>query len=79
MINEILKKSKFQIIVKPDCTKTEIIGTENDAIRLNVAAHADKNKANKEIIKFLSKKLKKKVVISSGLKSKIKIVEVKDI
>ena len=34
------------------------------------------NKANIEVIKFLSKSLKKKVKIVSGLKSKEKMIEI---
>ena len=77
MINEILNKPKFKIIVKANSTKTEITGEKDNSILLNVAAPADKNKANLEIIKFFTKLLKKKVGIASGLKSKEKIIEVK--
>jgi len=75
MIEEILKKNKFKVIVKPNSRKTEITGEENNAIRLNVAAPADKNKANIEIVRFFTKLLKKKVGIASGLTSKEKIIE----
>ena len=77
MTDEILKKEKFKIIVKPNSRKTEITGVEKDAVRLNVAAPADKNKANIEVIRFFSKLLKKKVGIASGLTSREKIIEVK--
>jgi len=75
----ILGRKKFKIIAKPNSGKTEIAGfdEEKDALLVNVAAPADKNKANIEIIKFLSKKLGKKVRISSGMTSREKIIEVK--
>ena len=77
MINDILNKTKFKIIVKPNSKKTEITGEKDNSILLNVAAPADKNKANLEVIKFFTKLLKKKVGIASGLTSKEKIIEVK--
>lgn len=77
MIEEILKKNKFKIIVKPSSKKTEIIGEKDSSILLNIAAPADKNKANLEVIKFFTKLLKKKVGIASGLTSREKIIEVK--
>ena len=77
MIDAILKKEKFKIIVKPNSKKTEITGAGDGCLRLNVAAPADKNKANIEVIRFFSKLLKKKVGIASGLTSREKIIEVK--
>ena len=79
MIEKILGKKKFKIIAKPNSVKTEIAGFDEkeNALKMNVAAPADKNKANIEIIKFLSKALKKKVRISSGITGKEKIIEVK--
>jgi len=56
--------------------KNEIICFENGAYRLNIKASPEKGEANKEIVKFLSKLLKKQVRIVSGLKSKEKIIEV---
>ena len=78
MIEDILKKEKFKVIVKPNSQKNEITGFDEkeNAIKINIAAPADKNKANKELIKFLSKALKKRVRIASGLTSKEKIIEV---
>jgi len=77
MIEEILKKEKFKVIVKPNSPKNEIVGYDEkkNALKINIAAPADKNKANRELIKFLSKALKKRVGIASGLTSKEKIIE----
>ncbi len=76
MIEEILKKERFRIKVKANSAKTRIIGSDNDCVLMEIAAPAEKNKANMEIIKFLSKKLDRKVRITSGLKSKTKTIEV---
>lgn len=74
MINE----SKFKIYVKTGKQKDILVGfdSEKDAYVLEINAKPIEGEANKEIIKFLSKLLKKKVVIKSGLKSKIKYIEV---
>lgn len=68
----------FKIIVKPNSLTNEIIGYDESkkAYKVAIKAPADKNKANKEIIRFLSKKLKKRVKIKSGLSSKVKFIEV---
>lgn len=73
-----IQDNKFKIIVKANSKKNKINGydKEKNAYRISIAAKPENNKANIEIIKFLSKLLKKKVRIISGLKSKEKIVEV---
>ena len=72
-----IKESTFKIIAKPNSRKNEIIGynKEKDAYVINIKEKAEDNKANIELIRFLSKELNKKVRIKSGLKSKIKILE----
>jgi len=76
-IEDILKKDKFRIIVKADSNESRITGIEDNSLKVNISAPAEKDKANKEIIKFFSKLLKKKVRIISGLKSREKLLEVK--
>lgn len=72
---EINKKSGYlKIIVKPNSPKTEITKYENETLHINVHAKPEDNKANIEIIKFLTKKLKKKIVIKSGLKTREKLI-----
>ncbi|MBW2969021.1 DUF167 domain-containing protein, partial [Candidatus Woesearchaeota archaeon] len=58
--------------------KNEIVGfnKEKKALIIAVKSPADKNKANLELIKFLSKQLKHKVRIKSGLTSKEKIISI---
>ena len=77
MISQHVKNSRLKIIVKPNALKTEIIGFdgERDALRIAVKAPADKNKANLELIRFLSKETKMKARIKSGLTSKEKLIE----
>ena len=72
-----IKENIFKIIVKTKAKKNELLGfnKEKHAYNLNIKAEAKDNKANKEIIKFLSKLLKKQVKIKTGLKNKEKIIE----
>ncbi|MBI2649802.1 DUF167 domain-containing protein [Candidatus Woesearchaeota archaeon] len=70
--------NKFKIIVKPNSRENRLghFDNEKNAYRISIKAKPEDNKANIEIIKFLSKLLKKKVKIISGLKSREKIIEV---
>lgn len=63
-----------EVKVKPNASKSEVLGCEQGVLKVNVKAPADKGKANKELIKLLSKHYKKKVEIISGLKSRDKRV-----
>ena len=71
-------ETRFKIVVKTNSFKNEVLGydKEKDAYKLSIKEQQENNKANIEIIKFLSKKLGKKVCIISGLKSKLKTIEV---
>ena len=73
-----IKDNKLRVIVKPNSSRTEILEYNKDkqAVVIAVKAPADKNKANLELIKFLSKQLKRKVRIKSGLTSKEKVISV---
>ncbi len=77
-IQQYINKNKLHVLVKPNAKKTEILGYDSvkKAVKIAVAAPADKDKANKELLKFISQLLKKKVYFVSGLKSKEKILEV---
>ena len=78
LIIEMIKESKFKIYVKTNKNQNKLMGfdQEKQAYVLEINAKPIENEANKEIVRFLSKLLKKKVVIKSGLKSKIKYIEV---
>lgn len=69
-----IKQNKIKVIVKPNSPKTEITKQEKDILKLNVKAPPEKGKANKEVIKFFTKLLKKQVKITKGFKSKEKIL-----
>ncbi len=73
-----ITKSKFKIIVKTKSNSNKLVGfdKEKQAYLLNIKAVPEKGQANKEIIGFLSRLLKKQVRVVKGLRSKEKIIEV---
>ena len=77
-VEKYIKNGRLAVYAKPNSPKTEIIGYDENrkALRISVAAAPDKDKANKEIMKFFSKLLKKKVLIVLGGKSREKILEI---
>ncbi len=72
------KDNKLRVIIKPNSKRTEILGydEEKQALRIAIKEPAMNNKANTALIKFISKEIKKKVAIKSGLKSKEKVIEI---
>ena len=75
-----IKDNKLKIIVKPNSSKNQVVKWDSDkgGIRVNIKAEPEKGKANKEVVKFFSKLLKKKIRITSGLKNKTKILLIKE-
>ena len=73
-----IKESKFKAIVKPNSGENKVIDFDKDknAYIIKIKSRAEDNKANIELIKFLSKLLKKKARIASGLRSREKIIQV---
>lgn len=80
-MKEIFNKSGYyRIKVIPNQPLTEYRGQMDDnTVKIALAAPAEKGKANKELIKFLSTELeisREQIKISSGLTSRIKVVVV---
>jgi uncharacterized protein len=69
---------KIKIVVKTNSDENKLLGYDgrHDAYKVHIKASPHEGKANKEIEKFLSKSLKKKVKIVSGFKSNKKIIDV---
>ena len=76
-IEKYIKNNSLKIIVKPNARKTEILSWDESkqALRIAIAAPAEKGKANVEVIKFFSRLTKKKVQIKSGLTSRAKLLK----
>ena len=72
-----IKGDIFKVIVKPNSRKNEILGYDEEkrAYIISIKEKAEDNKANIELIRFLSKMLGRKARIKSGLKSREKIIE----
>lgn len=74
-----IKEKIFKVIVKPNSRKNKIIGFDESkkAYIISIKEKAEDNKANIELIRFLSKVLGRKARIKSGLRSREKIIEIK--
>ncbi|MEM4240053.1 MAG: DUF167 domain-containing protein [Candidatus Woesearchaeota archaeon] len=70
--------ARLQVRVKPNARKNDVLSQEGSTMTVAVAAPPEKGKANLELIRFLSKKLKKQVRIVSGFGNSSKILEITD-
>jgi uncharacterized protein (TIGR00251 family) len=72
-------KIPFKIIVKTNAkqNKVKAFDVNRNAFLVDIKAKARNNEANKEIVKFFSRLLKKRVRILLGLKSKEKVIDLK--
>ena len=64
----------LRVKVIPNASKTEIREITAYTIKIAVAAPPDKNKANKELLRFLKKETRKSAILVSGEKSREKVV-----
>jgi uncharacterized protein len=70
---------KIAVRVYPNAQKNEVVGFADGVLKLKIAAHPEKGKANKELIEFLSDKLeirKSDISILKGETSHNKLVSV---
>jgi uncharacterized protein (TIGR00251 family) len=63
-------------MVRSNAVRNEILSADSSTMKVAVAAPAEKGRANLELIRFLSKKLKCQVRIVSGFEKKAKIIEI---
>ena len=77
-ILQFVKDGKLSVIVKPNSRDNEVVGWDEvrNALKINIKAEPENNKANIELIKFLSKILKKDVSIISGFTNKKKVLRI---
>ena len=69
----------FRVRVQPGASKNEIVGIQEDALKIKISAPPVQGKADKALIGFLAKELgvkKSEVEIISGHTSKIKKIKV---
>ncbi|MBN1274666.1 YggU family protein [Candidatus Woesearchaeota archaeon] len=60
--------------VRPGARKDRIVSFEGDVLSVEVAAPADKGKANRALVKFLSKELGCQVRVKSGFSGREKLL-----
>ena len=74
---EYIKNNRLKVKVRVNSYENKILDydEERDMLNVSIKAPAVKNKANLELIKFLSKLTKKRVNIVSVLTSKTKVIE----
>ena len=65
----------LNITVKTGKLSTRIIKEENNNLTIELQEQPEKNKANKELLQFLTKHYKKKATIIKGMTSKKKIIK----
>ncbi|MCK4523269.1 YggU family protein, partial [Candidatus Aerophobetes bacterium] len=69
----------FRVRVQPGVSKNEIVGVQEDALKIRINAPPVKGKANRALIDFLAGKLgvkKSEIEIVSGHTSRIKKIRV---
>ncbi len=86
MLDEFKKQFKekgeiyLRVKVRPNVSENKIKEIlEDSTIKIDITAKPEKNKANNEVIKFLSKEfgvLKNNVKIISGSKDKVKLIKI---
>lgn len=76
MISDYIINNKLKVIIKPDAAKNEILEFDEGmkAVKIAIKEPAEKNRANKELIKFLGKETGKKFSIKRGSSSKEKLL-----
>ncbi len=77
-IEKYIQNNILKVLIKPNSPKNSILGFDSSkkALRISIKAVPEKGKANQELVKFVSKLLKKKVEIIKGLKSRDKILKI---
>lgn len=78
MIEQHIVDNKLKVLIKPNSPKNSVLGFDSNkkALKISIKAVPEKGKANAELIRFISKSLKKKVEIIKGLKSREKTLKV---
>ena len=67
-------KFPLEVKVKVNCSRNKLV-IKNDDYIIELNAKPKNNEANLELIKFLSKELRKRVRIIKGFKSKTKLID----
>lgn len=69
------------LCIQPGASQNKVVGLLGDAIKIQITAPANENKANQHLVKWLAKQFKvpmASVLIQSGQQSRRKIVSIVD-
>lgn len=72
---------KLFVKVKPNSSERNITKVSENNYSIKLKSPAEKNKANLELIKIISKEFKvpqKKIIIKAGLSNRDKLIEIKN-
>ncbi len=75
-LSHAISDGPITVRVMPGAGATKVVSNEQGVFRIQLKARPEKGEANLELVKFLSKLVKKKVKIVSGLTSRTKIVRI---
>jgi len=71
--------ASVSVVVQPSASRNEVVGFEDGVLRVKIAAPPVKGKANRELVDFLSKRLRVSrgsITIEKGLTSRRKVVAI---
>jgi len=77
-INECIQNKTFTIKVKTQAKKTRISHIKEHKVVIEVAAPAQQNKANREVIKFFTRLFKRPVRIIKGKTTREKVLQIEN-
>ena len=77
LLKEKSSSGTFRVLIKPNSPRTEILNYSEpeDYFKIAVSAPPRENRANLELVKFLTRLLGRKVRIKSGHSGKRKVIE----
>ncbi|MFZ5392467.1 MAG: DUF167 domain-containing protein [Patescibacteria group bacterium] len=76
---KVIRTIKVKVI--PGASENKIVGIRNDCLVVKLTSKPEKDKANKQLIDFLSRDLKVKknqIMIAAGVRSRIKEIIILD-
>ena len=71
-----INNNQLKVKVTPSSSKTEIKEIKDNVVKININAPPEKDKANKELVKFFKKQFKLSVRIKAGKTSREKTLEI---
>ncbi len=74
MMKEKLREGDVSLHAVPKSQKSELVNYREGCFKVKVRGAPENNEANKELVRFLSKRLKVKVVMARGEKSRKKVI-----